>query len=582
MASLAIHGIGVSRGYAIGRVYRLQRAQAEIVEYSIAPERLEAEIERLRAALELARAELQAVRDRIPSNSPPDIAAFIDTHLLMLNDSLLAKAPLEIIRSQRCNAEWALKIQCDRIVQVFEEMDDDYLRTRKDDVNHVVARIQHILLAGNDGPLTEPLLPRFTDRIVIADDLSPADTILMQNQGVLAFVTEYGGPLSHTAILARSLEIPAIVGARQARRYLRDDEIVVVDGQQGVILAGLDETLLDYYRAKQTEDQSRRQALSALSQQPALTLDGVQVELQANIELPEDSAAALRVAAESVGLYRTEFLFMNRADPPDEEEQLAAYLDAMRAMEYRPITIRTLDLGADKQVDGGRSDSPLAHNPALGLRAIRLCLKEPDLFRPQLRAILRASWHGPLRLMLPMLSSIQEVQQTLLLIAQLKQELREEGHSFDECLPIGGMIEVPAAAIAAPLFARQLNFLSIGTNDLIQYTLAIDRIDDEVNYLYDPLHPAVLQLIRMTIQAGQNAGIPVGLCGEMAGESRYTKLLLGLGLRQFSMHPANLLEVKQVITQSDCQALQAQTDALLQTHESERFVEQLLGIVGDT
>ena len=578
MASLAIHGIGVSRGYAIGRVYRLQRAQAEIVEYQVAPERTEAEIERLRAALELARTELRAVRERIPTSSPPDVAAFIDTHLLMLDDSLLAKAPLEIIRSQGCNAEWALKIQRDRIVQVFEEMDDDYLRTRKDDVDHVVARIQHILLAGMAEP--EPSLPRFADRIVVADDLSPADTILMQNQGVLAFVTEYGGPLSHTAILARSLEIPAIVGARQARRYLRDDEIVVVDGQQGVILAGLDDTQLDYYRAKQAEEQNRRQALGSLSQQPALTRDGVRIELQANIELPEDSVAALRVAAEGVGLYRTEFLFMNRAEPPDEEEQLAAYLDVMRAMDYCPITIRSLDLGADKQVDGGRSDSPLANNPALGLRAIRLCLKEPDLFRPQLRAILRASQHGPLRLMLPMLSSIQEVQQVLLLIAELKQELREQGHGFDKRLPVGGMVEVPAAAIAAPLFARQLDFLSIGTNDLIQYTLAIDRIDDEVNYLYDPLHPAVLQLIRMTIQAGCNAGIPVGLCGEMAGEPRYTKLLLGLGLRQFSMHPANLLEVKQAVTQSNCQALQAQTDELLQSHDSERFVEKLLGIVG--
>ncbi|MCB1810105.1 MAG: phosphoenolpyruvate--protein phosphotransferase, partial [Candidatus Competibacteraceae bacterium] len=299
----------------------------------------------------------------------------------------------------------------------------------------------------------------------------------------------------------------------------------------------------------------------------------------ANIELLEDATAALRVSADGVGLYRTEFLYMNRAEPPGEEEQLAVFLDVIRAMEQRPITIRTLDLGADKQVDGGRTDAPLANNPALGLRAIRLCLREPDLFRPQLRAILRASHYGRLRLMLPMLSSIQEVQQTQLLIAELKQELREQGLPFDEQLPVGGMIEVPAAAVCAPLFARQLDFLSIGTNDLIQYALAIDRIDDEVNYLYDPLHPAVLQLIHMTIRAGQEVGIPVSLCGEMAGEPRYTKLLLGLGLTEFSMHPANLLEVKQVITQSECMPLQTQVKDLLHTHDAERFIEKLLGLV---
>ena len=579
MASLAIHGIGVSRGYAIGRVYRLQRAQTEIVEYELQAEQIDAEIERYRTGLELARAELRAIRERIPAASPTDVAAFIDTHLLMLNDSLLAKAPLEIIRSQRCNAEWALKIQRDRIVQVFEDMDDEYLRTRKDDVDHVVARIHRILLAGAENPVGDLSLPRFAKRIVIADDLTPADTILMQNQGVLAFVTEYGGPLSHTAILARSLEIPAIVGARQVRRYLRDDEIVVVDGVRGVVLAGLDELSLDFYRARQQQEQQRRHALTAFSHQPALTRDGTRIALHANIELLEDATAALRVSADGVGLYRTEFLYMNRAEPPGEEEQLAVFLDVIRAMEQRPITIRTLDLGADKQVDGGRTDAPLANNPALGLRAIRLCLREPDLFRPQLRAILRASHYGRLRLMLPMLSSIQEVQQTQLLIAELKQELREQGLPFDEQLPVGGMIEVPAAAVCAPLFARQLDFLSIGTNDLIQYALAIDRIDDEVNYLYDPLHPAVLQLIHMTIRAGQEVGIPVSLCGEMAGEPRYTKLLLGLGLTEFSMHPANLLEVKQVITQSECMPLQTQVKDLLHTHDAERFIEKLLGLI---
>lgn len=574
MASLAIHGIGVSRGYAIGRVYRIQRSQAEIVEYQLPKQYIDSEIERLQAALELARSELRAIQERIPANSPADVAAFIDTHLLMLEDSLLAKAPLEIIRNQQCNAEWALKIQRDRLVQVFEDMDDDYLRTRKDDVDHVVARIQRILLAGTAEQL-EFSKPRFADRIIVADDLSPADTIVMQNQGVLGFVTEYGGPLSHTAILARSLNIPAIVGVRHVQRYLRDDEIIVVDGEQGVVLAGLDESLIEHYRQRQQQEKQRVQSLHKLSQQPALTRDKVEIKLQANVELPEDADAALKVAADSVGLYRTEYLFMNRAEPPGEEEQLAAYLAIMQAMEFRPVTIRSLDLGADKQIDNKR---PFATNPALGLRAIRLCLRHPELFRPQLRAVLRAAHHGPLRLMLPMLSTVQEIQQVLLLIAELKQELREQGHDFDPKLPVGGMIETPAAAVAASLFAHQLDFLSIGTNDLIQYALAIDRTDDEVNYLYDPLHPAVLQLIHMTIKAGEQAGIPVSLCGEMAGERRYSRLLLGLGLTQFSMHPANILEVKQVITQCDCSTLKTHTEKLLQTTETEQFVAQLLEI----
>jgi len=579
VASLAIHGIGVSRGYAIGRVYRLQRAQTEIVEYALQPDQIDAEINRYSTGLELARAELRAIRERIPTDSPTEIAAFIDTHLLMLNDSLLAQAPLEIIRAQHCNAEWALKTQRDRIVQVFEEMDDEYLRTRCDDVDHVVARIYRTLLAGVEKSLAETTTPRYANHIVIADDLAPADTILMPNQGVLAFVTEYGGPLSHTAILARSLGIPAIVGARQARRYLRDDEIVVVDGNNGVVLAGLDDAALAFYRARQQQETQRRADLIALSQQPACTRDGIQVTLRANVELPEDSVAARRVAADGVGLYRTEFLFMNRSEPPDEEEQLAAYRDVLQAMAGHPVTIRSLDLGADKQVDGGRADAPLPSNPALGLRAIRLCLREPALFRPQLRAILRASHYGPLRLMLPMLSSLHEVQQTQLLLAELKQELREQDLAFDENLPVGGMIEVPAAAVCAPLFARQLDFLSIGTNDLIQYALAIDRIDDDVNYLYDPLHPAVLHLIYMTLCAGREVGIPVSLCGEMAGESRYTRLLLGLGLTEFSMHPSSLPEVKHVIAQSDQAALQIQVDDLLQTYDATHFTTKLLDIV---
>jgi len=578
----SLHGIGVSRGYAIGRTYLLQRNQPEITEYTIPDNIVEDEVQRFLNSLDLARRQLQDIRGRVSATAPGDIAAFIDTHLLMLQDASFTEAPIHLIRSRRCNAEWALKIQHDLLVQMFEQMDDPYLRTRKDDVNHVVRRVQRILVTDdpayfNDPDYTELASSRLEGRVIIADDLTPADTILMQHQGVLAFVTEYGGPLSHTAILARSLGIPAVVGARNVRSYLGHDEPVIVDGRQGVILVGLDERILLYYRHKQREERRQQRELNKLKGKPAVTRDGITIGLYANIELPEDAVAVQDVVADGVGLYRTEFLFMNRADFPDEEEHLASYLHVIKTLEGIPITIRTADLGADKQLDSRRGGQ-VSTNPAMGLRAIRMCLKDLGMFRPQLRAILRASAHGSVRMMIPMLSSIQEVFQVLKLVEETKQELRERGLAFDERLPVGGMIEVPAAAVCADQFARYMDFLSIGTNDLIQYTLAIDRVDDEVNYLFDPLHPAVLALIHHTIRAGQKAGIPVSLCGEMAGDSRYTRLLLGLGLTEFSMHPTALLEIKKIIQGSIVSELNATVRRLLRTTDAEKYAEILKDI----
>jgi phosphotransferase system enzyme I (PtsI) len=575
----SLHGIGVSRGYAIGRTYLLQRNQPEVTEYVIPDAIIEDEVQRFLTSLTLAQRQLREIRLRIPPTSSSDATAFIDTHLLMLEDPSLTETPVEMIRSRKCNAEWALKIQRDALIEIFENMDDPYLRTRKDDVDHAVRRVQRILLSEDPAYLSDPdyadlAASRLEGRIVVADDLTPADTILMQHQGVLAFVTEYGGPLSHTAILARSLGIPAVVGARNARAYLGHDEPVIVDGRQGVVLVGLDERILRYYRHKQQEERREQRELSKLKGKPAITRDGVTIGLHANIELPEDAVAVRDVAADGVGLYRTEFLFMNRADAPDEEEHLASYLHVIKTLEGSPITIRTADLGADKQVDGGRG-GPVCTNPALGLRAIRLCLKDLALFRPQLRAILRASAYGPVRMMIPMLCSVQEVFQVLRLVAETKQELRDRGLAFDERLPVGGMIEIPAAAVCADQFARYLDFLSIGTNDLIQYTLAIDRVDDEINYLYDPLHPAVLMLIRNTIRAGQKAEIPVSLCGEMAGDPRYTRLLLGLGLTEFSMHPTGLLEIKRAVQDSHVGELTEIARRLLRTVDTEKYAEIL-------
>ncbi len=566
--SLFLSGIGVSRGIVIGRARRLSGDQPDAAEERIEREQVEPEIARYRAALERARMQLKGVREKIPARTKAEIAAFIDTHLLMLRDSALSDAVESLIRSRQVNAEWALKLQRDALVSVFEQMEDSYLRTRRDDVDQVVSRI-HRILANQDRALAEEPGRDQLPVIVLAEDVSPADIVSLQHQGVAAFVTEFGGPLSHSAILARGLNIPAVVSVRNARRLLRENELLVLDGHQGAVLAEPDERMLAHYRQRQEEEKRHQAQLARLRNQPAVTLDGRWINLRANIELPEDIEAVRRVGANGIGLYRTEFLYMNRQDVPSEEEQLEAYLRVLRSVEGAPLTIRTLDLGGDKPLAGGR-DGSLINNPALGLRAIRLCLKETALFRPQLRALLRASAHGKIQIMVPMLSTLKEFLHVRQMLRELQEELRREGVPFDEEIPLGAMVEVPAAALAARILARYVDFFSIGTNDLIQYTLAIDRIDDEVNYLYDPLHPAVLQLISMTIEAGREADIPVAMCGEMAGDPQYTRLLLGMGLSEFSMQPATVLEVKRIVTASDTRDLRELARELLASDDPDQ------------
>ncbi len=561
--TLALHGVGVSRGYAIGRTYVLYRDQPEVVEYAVPRRFLEGEIARFRDAVLEAKRQLRTIRDRIPENVSADITAFIDTHLLMLEDSTLTEATVELIGERQSNAEWALKTQRDRVVRVFDEMDDPYLRTRRDDVDHVVNRILRILLKSDDGPAPDGTDGRLEGRVLVADDLTPADTVLMQHHGIAAFVTEYGGPLSHTAILARNLGIPAVIGVRSARRYLSADETIIVDGVQGVVLSAGDDSVLDHYRHRRLRERRERTRLGRLREAPAITRDNVQIGLHANIELPEEVEQVLLAGATGVGLYRTEVLYLNRATPPSEEEQFETFLQVVEELDGRPLTIRTLDLGADKQMDGGRQSGPVATNPALGLRAIRLCLRELDLFRPQIRAILRISARGPVRMMIPMICTVNEMTQVRRLVREEKDALSREGLPFDENIPLGAMIEVPAAAIAAAMFTPYVDFLSIGTNDLIQYTLAIDRIDDEVGYLYDPLHPAVLKLVHEVISAGARSKVPVGMCGEMAGDPRFTRLLLGLGLREFSMHPSVLPEIKFIVRDSDIRHLRDLSQRIL-------------------
>lgn len=561
--SLVLSGISVSRGVAIGKAVILHHDLLEIGEHTIPKPLLQEEIARYRVALKKAKQQLREIRKRIPTDTPGDITAFIDAHLLMLDDGMLCEAPVKIMRARQCNAEWALKLQRDALVRVFEEMEDPYLQTRKDDVDHVVNRIQRNLQDQNN-PQQDDHGQQLRSTILIAGDVSPAEVMLMHHQGIAALVTEYGGPTSHTAILARSLGLPAVVGVHRLRRYLRRNEHLVVDAEHGMVIASPDAGELAYYRRRQREERQHIAELNKLRQYPAATRDGHPIALLANIEIPEDVSAARRLGAAGVGLFRTEMLFLNRDTLPDEDEQFDAYLRVVRAMKNAPVTIRTLDLGADKCPDSGHRATP-GGNPALGLRAIRWCLKDAALFLPQLRAILRASAYGPVRMMIPMLSSEGELLQVLRLVKEEKRTLQRDGIRFDPAMPIGGMIEIPAAALAADSLARHLDFLSIGTNDLIQYTLAVDRLDEEVTYLYDPLHPAILRLIRMTISAGRRAGIPVAMCGEMAGDPYYTRLLLGLGLRELSMYPATLLEVKRVVNSSRLDTLHRHVRQILRT-----------------
>ena len=456
--TILLQGVSVSRGIAIGHVHLLQSDQIDVREYSIRQTKIDEEIQRLNDAIGDARQQLRAIRDHIPASTSVDISAFIDTHLLMLEDVALTEEPKRIIKEQLCNAEWALKLQRDAVVNVFEEMADAYLSTRRDDVDHVVNRILRVLL--KQKPLMHELPDdSLKDKVILAEDLTPADTVMMQHNGILAFATEYGGPTSHTAILARSLGIPAIVGIHNARKFIKNDDLVIIDGTNGIVLINPEKQVEIHYQKRQREDKRYITSLGRLKNTTTETKDGISVSLMANIELPSDFETVRDVGATGVGLYRTEFLYMNRDAPPDEEEHFDTYMEVMKALDGLPLTIRTLDLGADKQVDGITTHAGMLRtNPALGLRAVRLCLKEPGLFKPQLRAILKASAYGPIRIMIPMLTNMQEMQQVLLIMEDIKQELEEADIDYDKDIQVGGMVEVPASAVCADIFAKKLDF----------------------------------------------------------------------------------------------------------------------------
>ncbi|HZW87382.1 MAG TPA: phosphoenolpyruvate--protein phosphotransferase [Gallionella sp.] len=568
--SFTLHGIAVSSGIAIGYAHLVSHTSLEVAHYELPKRFVDEEIARFDVALQATRNEFSRLRSNRATHAAAEFDAFIELQQMILDDPLLSSAPREMIASEHCNAEWALKMQTEMLVAQFDEFEDAYLRERKTDVTQVAERLLKQLL-GQPGHQA-PSARHDIETILVAHDLSPADLIQFKPQQYAAFITDLGGATSHTAIVARSLNTPCVVGLLRARELVRAEDLLILDGEQGVLIVNPDKLVLAEYKLRQSALELERKKLKRLRSARADTLDGSSIELHANIEKPDDIIEAKENGATGVGLFRSEFLFLNRDNLPDEEEQFEAYRAAAEGMDGRPVIIRTFDLGADKQIKGVER---VASNPALGLRAIRLCLAEPQLFRTQLRALLRATHYGNVKILIPMLSSVSELNQTLQFINTTKQSLDDEGIAYNRQVKIGGMIEIPAAALALNVFARKLDFLSIGTNDLIQYTLAIDRTDEEVAHLYDPLHPAVLHLLSHIIGTSNKLGVSIAVCGEMAGELAYTRLLLGFGLRQFSMSSAQVPTVKQRVLTTSLPKITAFTQKILRSDDPLRTRELL-------
>ncbi|UJW80678.1 phosphoenolpyruvate--protein phosphotransferase [Hydrogenophaga sp. SL48] len=566
--SFTVHGLAVSRGIAIGRAVIVASSRMDVAHYFVKPEQVDAEILRLRHARNAVVEEIERVQGSLgelgSNDAHPELSALLDVHLMLLQDEQLTSGVKHWIVDRHYNAEWALTTQLEVIARQFDEMEDPYLRERKADLEQVVERMLRYMrgvaspvaapapagAAGKGETLFDPTVD--VPLVLIAHDLSPADMLQFKQSVFAGFVTDVGGKTSHTAIVARSMDIPAVVGARSASHLINQDDWVIIDGDAGVVVVDPSPILLAEYGFKQRQGEVERERLSRLKNTPAVTLDGQKIELLANIEQPEDAVGALKAGAVGVGLFRTEFLFMGRNGKlPDEEEQFGAYRRAVDGMQGLPVTIRTVDVGADKPLDRSPVRAGEDHlNPALGLRAIRWSLADPAMFLVQLRAILRAAAFGPINLLVPMLAHASEIRQTLALVDKARAQLDARGQVHGP-VRLGAMIEVPAAALTIPLFLRHFDFLSIGTNDLIQYTLAIDRADEAVSHLYDPVHPAVLHLLASTIAQARAQGKGVSVCGEMAGDVSMTRLLLGLGLRSFSMHPSQILAVKQQILRCD-------------------------------
>ncbi|MDQ1259893.1 MAG: phosphoenolpyruvate-protein phosphotransferase system enzyme [Pseudomonadota bacterium] len=570
--TFSIAGLAVARGISIGRAVLVGASRVEVAHYFIEPSQVASEIDRVRSGRNAVVEEIQRLQEDIPADAPQELTALLDVHLMLLQDEMLTGGVKHWISDRLYNAEWALTTQLEVIGRQFDEMEDEYLRERKADLEQVVERIlRHMKGVAHPVVLQSPRRKTQQDLmlddtvdvplVLVAHDLSPADLLQFKKSVFAGFVTDVGGKTSHTAIVARSMDIPAVVGARTGSQLVRQDDWVIIDGDAGQVIVDPSPIILAEYGFRQRQIEVERERLTRLRHTPSVTLDGERVELLANIEMPQDAAVAVAAGAVGVGLFRTEFLFMGRAgNLPDEEEQYRAYREAVEGMQGLPITIRTIDIGADKPLDKAYKDT--STNPALGLRAIRWSLADPGMFRTQLRALLRAAAHGKVNILFPMLAHPAEVEQTLAQVRLAQAELDARG-AVHAPVRLGAMIEVPAAALMVRYFLRHFDFLSIGTNDLIQYTLAIDRADEAVAHLYDPMHPAVLRLVADVIAAGRAQGKSVSVCGETAGDVGMTRLLLGLGLRSFSMYPSQILPVKQEVLRADTRKLAGWAQGLI-------------------
>lgn len=572
--SIVLHGVGAGKGIAIGRAHLITRGMDEVPQYDLEETEIPAETARFEAAVKATRKELEQLRSAIPENAPTELGAFISLHLMLLTDVTLSREPVDIIEEQHINAEWALKLQTGKLAAQFDEIEDAYLRERKQDMLQVVERIHNNLAGqGNELNLEGNLLD---DTVLIANDISPADTVYFKDQRIAAFATDAGGSTSHTAILGRSLNIPSVIGLHNARKLISENEWVIVDGINGVLIINPDETVLAEYRARAREYRARARELNKIKKAAATTEDGVSIELLANIESADDIKSVHNMGADGVGLFRSEFLYLNRDTMPSEDEQYGVYSHFVKKLKGKNLTIRTVDLGVDKNPRWfGQNATPNGSlNPALGLTGIRLCLAEPVMFRTQMRAILRAAAHGPVKMMWPMISSVSELKQCLIHLETAQKQLAERDEPFGS-VSVGCMIEIPSAALTVASLLKHVDFISIGTNDLIQYTLSVDRSDDAVSYLYQPAHPAVLKLVQHVIRTANRMGKTVSVCGEMAGDTAFTRLLLGMGLRRFSMNPNNLLAVKDIVLHSNTLELENETARLMRNEDPEK-IEKLL------
>ncbi len=577
--TFALHGIPVSKGIAIGKAVLISRAALEVSHHLVEAGKEEAEAQKLLDAFDQVRLELEQLRQGLPKDAPQEMAAFLDVHGMILADPALAEKPIKLIRTQRLNAAWALTTELNDLLEQFADIEDAYLKERANDIRQVAERVIKALNAQKKDSLNDSdFLPGSdvgVESIIVAHDIAPHDMLRFKEHAFTGFVTDLGGKTSHTAIVARSMEIPAVVGVRHASEMIRHGDWLVLDGERGVVVVAPDEQLLAEYRKLQTQILKEARKLQQLKHAKTETADRVEIELFANIELPEDAIQAVKLGAVGVGLFRSEFLFMDRKQAlPDEEQQYQEYRRVVDLMHGLPVNIRTIDVGADKALGGGGDISQTGTSP-LGLRAIRWSLTEPEIFLTQLRAILRASAHGQARIMIPMLAHAKEIDETFRLIEKAKQQLHQRGKAFNPNIQVGAMIEIPAAALVLPLFINRFDFLSIGTNDLIQYTLAIDRADHAVAHLYDPLHPAILNLLANIIEQAKRANVPVAVCGEMAGDPALTRLLLTLGLTDFSMHFSQLLLVKREILQANVGLLKARVARVLRAYEPEEQAKAL-------